>query len=36
MIEDADEQLSEEPQDEDELEAVAKPAAKSPMSSKES
>ena len=36
MIEDADEQLSEEPQDDDEAEAVAKPVAKSPMSSKES
>jgi RNA polymerase primary sigma factor len=36
MIEDADEQLSDEPQDEDELEPVSKPAAKTPMSSKES
>jgi hypothetical protein len=34
MIEDADEQLSDEPQDEDELEPVSKPAAKTPMSSK--
>ncbi len=36
MIEDADEQLSEEPQDDDDLEPAAKPAAKTPMSSKES
>jgi RNA polymerase primary sigma factor len=36
MIEDADEQLSDEPQDDDEAESVAKPVAKSPMSSKES
>jgi len=36
MIEDADEQLSEEPQDEDELESVSKTVAKTPMSSKES
>jgi RNA polymerase primary sigma factor len=36
MIEDADEQLTEEPQDDDEAESVAKPVAKNPMSSKES
>jgi RNA polymerase primary sigma factor len=36
MIEDAEEQLSEEPQDDDDLESVPKPAAKHPMSSKES
>jgi RNA polymerase primary sigma factor len=36
MIEDAEEQLSEGTQDEDELESVSKPAAKPPMSSKES
>ena len=36
MIEDAEEQLSEEPQDDDDLESVPKPAAKHPMSNKES
>jgi len=36
MIEDADEQLSDEPQDEEELETGGKTAAKNPMSSKES